>query len=333
MKTLLSILMPFLLMGHGCPVYGQEQSTEFILILNKSGDTAWQIDAHSGIKIKEYRTGDAPHEIAVSPDNSRAIITNYGSDKPGNTLTILDLNNRTIDKTISLGKYQRPHGVQWFSDGSRAVVTAESQQAVLIVDINTGTILSSIGTNQKVSHMVALGPRQKKAFVTNLGSASLSILDLEEKKSSRIIKTGKGAEGISVVPHRREVWITNRGANTVSIIDIPKESISRTLHSSGFPIRAELSPDEKIMAVSNAQSSEVTIFEVEKRKQLQKFSTVRGKRNGMPIGLTFSDNGHRLYVANSAINEIAVFETESWQRVDTFSTGQTPDGIAYFSSN
>lgn len=304
-----------------------------ILILNKSANTAWQLDAETGKQVTEYQTGDAPHEVAVSPDQRRAIITNYGSNTPGNSLTIIDLNNQEVSKTISLGEFQRPHGVEWFSDGVRAIITAEEQQSVLIIDIDSGEILSAIDTNQQVSHMVKLAGDEETAYVTNLGSGSLSILDLTSGEAIQTLKTGAGTEGVTVISRKNEVWITNRSANTVSILDATRNEIVATLESSSFPIRAEASPNEQLVAVSNAESSEVSVFDVNSREKIQKISTTLENQSATPIGLTFSSDGSLLFVANSTINEVAVINTQDWQVISRLTTGTTPDGIAYISSD
>jgi len=326
MKYILTVIIPVLWAFSPAELTAQN----YILILNKSGNTAWQLNAKTGEKITEYNTGTAPHEVAISPDRNRAIITNYGDDTPGNSLTIVDLQKQEVLKTISLGNYQRPHGVQWFSDGKRAIVTTEAQQSVVIVDIDSGEIVSKIKTGQQVSHMVALGDGEQIAYVTNLGSGSVSILNLATEKSTNIITTGDGTEGITPIPDKEEVWITNRSANTVSIWEPGNNTITETLDSSSFPIRAEVSNDGKLVAVSNAESSDVTIFDVANRKQIQKISTVEGTQKGMPIGLTFSDDDSRLFVANSNIDQIAVIDTRSWKVIKQVDTGATPDGIAYF---
>ncbi len=327
MKNLITLFTMLILIVITTTVSAQD----YVLILNKTSNTAWHLNAETGQKIAEYKTGIGPHEVAVSPDQSRAIITNYGADSPGNSLTIVDLENQQVSKTISLGEYQRPHGVEWFSDNKRAIVTAEAQQSVLIVDIDSGKILNTIKTRQQVSHMVVLGANEKTAYVTNLGSGSVSILDLDAGETIQSIKTGDGTEGITTVPGKDEIWITNRSANTVNILDISSNEIIETLDSASFPIRAEVSTDRNRIAVSNAQSSEVAIFDVDARKQVRKISTVSGDEQGAPIGLTFSSDGNRLFVANSTINQIAVIDTDSWKIVNSFTTGDTPDGIAYIS--
>lgn len=223
--------------------------------------------------------------------------------------------------------------MQWFSDGERAIVTAESQQAVITLNIDSGEIISSINTDQEVSHMVALGSDEQRAYATNLGSGSLSILDLTNNEPIQTIATGEGTEGVATVPGKEEVWITNRASDTISILNTSANNITETMESTSFPIRAAVSPDTQFVAVSNAESSQISVFDIESRQQVQKLSTVSGDQKGMPIGLTFSASGNRLYVANSNIDEIAVIDTDQWEIIDTFPTGETPDGIAYISAS
>lgn len=329
MKSLLIFFISFWL-TLGTTAHTEDEDA--ILILNKSGDTAWQINAETGERTAEYQTEKAPHEVAVSPDQNRAVITNYGAETPGNSLTIINLKEQKVAKTISLGEYERPHGVEWFSDGERAIITAEAQHSVITIDIDSEEILSVIETGQEVSHMVTLSSDEQTAYVTNLGSGSVSVLDLASEKVIETIKTGAGTEGVTTVPGNNEVWITNRSANTLSIIDESNYQIIETLESSEFPIRAEASPKGDLIAVSNAQSSEVSVFDVDERRQIHKISTVEEGEQGMPIGITFSASGDRLYAANSESDQIAVINTQNWQVISQFKTGSTPDGIAYISS-
>lgn len=307
-----------------------------LLILNKSGDTAWHLDAVTGEKIAEYPTGSSPHEVAVSPDKKWAVVTNYGDNLAGNSLTVVNLKERKVEKTIELDRYRKPHGIEWFSDNRRVAVSAEEQQSVLIVDVLEGEILSAIQTGERISHMVELGQKEEYLYVTNIGSGSLTVIDLSEET---VVKTlspeeGEGTEGITLANKGKEIWITNRVKNTVTIIDTRSLEIIDTLQSPSFPIRAEVSPDGRFVAVSNARSSTVTIFEVKSREQVEVVSTqTPGIDNGIPIGLTFSNDGNRLFVANSNANQIVVIDTTTWKVMETFATGPTPDGIAFITAD
>ena len=127
---------------------------ETLVVLNKSEATASLIDLASGTVRATLPTDHGPHEAAVSPDGRIALVGNYGSrEKPGSTLTVIDVPAAKVVKTIDLGEYKRPHGLLFLPDGRRALVTAEGNKVLLQVDVHEGTVAEAYATNQDVSHM------------------------------------------------------------------------------------------------------------------------------------------------------------------------------------
>lgn len=312
-------------------LFGEASAQNHLLVLNKAGNSVWQLNADTGEKVAEYSTNAGPHEVAISPGGNRALITNYGGVTPGHSLTLVDLVNREVVKTIDLDPYQRPHGVEWFTDGNRAIVTTEAQKTVIIVDVESGNVTTSIKTNQLVTHMVTLNRANDRAYATSIGSGSTSILDLDRETVIKTINTGAGTEGLALLESRGELWVTNRDDNTVSIIDIKRNEIVQTLKSTSFPIRAALSPGGEWVTVSNGQSSEVAIFDASSKEKIATISTMTsGDSETVPIGMVFSEDGSRLFVSNSEADQVVVIDTSQWEMIQTFKTGDTPDGIAYF---
>lgn len=60
-----------------------------LLVGNKSDDTVWRLSLEDGRKLGEIASGAGPHEIAVSSDGRTAIVTDYGHQAPGRTLTMM----------------------------------------------------------------------------------------------------------------------------------------------------------------------------------------------------------------------------------------------------
>ena len=60
-----------------------------LIVLNKSGASASILDLGSGEELVRLEVGVGPHEVAVSPDGSTAVVANYGDRNPGNTLSVL----------------------------------------------------------------------------------------------------------------------------------------------------------------------------------------------------------------------------------------------------
>ena len=132
------------------------QSSDLLVVLNKNVAKATLLEVASGRVVATLPTGPFPHEVVVSPDGRRAVVANYGAQEPGRSLTVLDLVNRSVERTIDLGEYRRPHGMVWLPGGSHIAVTVEQSQALLVVDVAAGAVARAIPTGARGTHMVAL---------------------------------------------------------------------------------------------------------------------------------------------------------------------------------
>ena len=314
-----------------------------LLVLNKSDNTVSLIDLSTRKTVATVPTGVGPHEVAVSPDGKTAVIANYGAQTPGSSLTIVDVPGKKVIKTIDLGEYRRPHGIVWLK-GNHVVVTAEGNKALLVVDINAGRISNAVVTNQNVSHMVAVSPRHGRAFVANIGSGSVTVIDLKANERITDIQTGAGAEGIDISPDEKEVWVTNRAANTVSVIDAGSLKVTNTLSSKDFPIRVKFAPGGKFVLVSNARSGDLAIFDAGTKAEIKRVSmevkaneasNSSGRifsqfgRSPVPVGILVAPGLAHAFVANTNADIVTMIDLKTWQIADRLTTGKEPDGLGY----
>lgn len=315
-----------------------------LLVLNKSDNTVSLIDLATRKTLATIPTGVGPHEVAVSPNGKLAVITNYGSQTAGSTLTVVDIPGRKQLKTIDLGEYRRPHGIVWLQ-GNEVAVTAEGNKALLVVDVDTAKVLGAVVTNQNVSHMVVVAPKHRRAFVANIGSGSVTVIDLKEMKRISDIQTGAGAEGIDISPDHKEVWVTNRAANTVSVIDVAALKVTATIESKDFPIRAKFAPGGKYVLVSNARSGDVAVFDAATKKEVTRISMqvkaseasssgarIFGNQFGqspVPVGILVAPGLRHAFVANTNADIVTMIDLKTWQIADRLTAGKEPDGLGY----
>ena len=320
---------------------GAQGASGLLIVLNKAAASASLIDPATGTTVATLATGTGPHEVAVSPDGRWAVVTNYGGGGAGgSTLTVLDVPARRVARTIDLAPHRRPHGIAWLPDGRRAAVTSESSRAVLIVDVEAGTLESAIPTGAQGSHMLALSPDGRHAYVANIGSGSVTMLDVAADTALTTTPTGEGAEGIDVSPDGREVWVTNREANTVMVLDAATLSVRDTLQSPDFPIRVKLTPDGRHALVSNARSGTLRIFDTRTRQPVttipmtfdstQTRGTMLGDATGgVPIGILIEPGGRRAYVANANADVVTVIDLVQRAIAGYLTTGREPDGLGW----
>ena len=314
-----------------------------LVVLNKAEATASLIDLESGEVVATLPTGEGPHEAATTPDGRYVLATNYGTaENPGSTLTLIDVANAKVLKTIDLGAYRRPHGVRWLSDGKRAVVTVEDNKAILVVGVEAGKVEKAIETDQEISHMLVVTPDDSRCFVANIGSGSVTVVDLAKGERIVNLQTGEGAEGIDITPDGSEVWVTNRAADTVSVVDTKNLEIKQTLVSKAFPIRAKVTPDGKHVLVSNARSAELAVFDAGTRKEIRRISLQKGSvdiegklfgdqfgDSSIPIGVVMDPSGKRAWVALAGSDLIAEIDLASWQITRGLKAGREPDGMSF----
>jgi YVTN family beta-propeller protein len=312
-----------------------------LLVVNKGESTLSVINPRAGEELARIPTGHGPHEVAVSPDGRTAVVTNYGTGpQPGNTLTVIDLDELEAVATIDLGEQTRPHGIAWTPEPHRVAVTTEGNGTLTIVDVAERRVVAAIPTGARVSHEVAVTPDGRRAFVANIGSGSVTAIDLASESVIRTIPTGAGAEGVAVTPDGREVWISNRAENTVTVLDAVTLDVLATLPSADFPIRVVFSPDGARAFVTNARSAELRIFDVVGRHEHAVVpieapvvadgpQVIAFEGSAVPIGVLADPDTRHVYVAAASADAIAVVDLDGRRVVRLIPVGREPDGLAW----
>jgi YVTN family beta-propeller protein len=300
----------------------EPSASDRLLVVNKSGNTLSVIDPATREETAVVPTGFAPHEVSVSADGRFAYVTDYGNgERPGSTVTIVDLETYQAAGTISLDPHTRPHGITTASD-STLWVTHEGSQHVLHLDPSERRILHAIETGQRVTHMVVVAEKHGRAFTANIGGGNISAVDAGEFALIEHITTGDGAEGIDVSPDGDRVYVTNRAAGTLSEIDPATNTLVRNLDVGDFPIRVKVRPDGREALVSNAQANEIVAVD------LANFEVVRRLAVGaMPVGILITPDNRTAYVANTRDDKVSVIDLVEWKLDGEIIAGDEPDGM------
>jgi YVTN family beta-propeller protein len=191
-----------------------------LLVADKGADAVSMIALEGGKEVARIPTGDAPHEIAVSPDGKTAAVAAYG----GSAIGLIDIAARKKIKTIALAPGSKPHGLVWI-DGDRLAVTMEGAKAVAIVS-RDGTV-RTIPTGQDGTHMIVVAPDGHTAYTANRGSGTVSVLDLDRGVKLRDIKVLGKPEGLALAQGGRELWVGDQTEPRVEVIDVASGEVLR----------------------------------------------------------------------------------------------------------
>lgn len=309
-----------------------------LYIFSKLSSDYKVIDLKNGGELAEYPIQIEPHEAVAIPNQNRVVVTNYGNPEvPGDCITVINTKTDKVEKTINLKGSLRPHGIASFPNSNKVGVLTDVGNDLSIVNIKTGLVEKKIQTQQEVSHLIVLHPFKSVAFVTNIKSGSVSVIDLDLNKVIQIIPCGLGTEGIDITPDGSELWVTNNKDNSISIINTSTYKITNTLNTGKEPLRLKFSIDGKYCLVANSSGGTISVFG-QQSKKLIKTIIIRGKNNSIerllyhtprPVGILMHPNGLFAFVSNSNANEVEVIDMKTFEIVSTIGTGKIPDGLAF----
>jgi YVTN family beta-propeller protein len=298
-----------------------------LVVLNKDADTVWFVDADSGERLATVETDFNPHEVAVSPDGRRAFVT----CSLGGSLCVLDTAEREVVDRFEHELFDFPHGLAVRESAGELWLVATYASQVFVFDLETVELLETFPTHQDKSHMVTFSPDESRAYVANIGSESVTVIDADERSIVADPLVGEEPEGIGVDPDTGEILVANQGDDRLSAID-PETLESETVSILGeTPIRVVFEPDGRYAFVANRESHDVSVVDTEFLRDGERtpWEIARIPVGRWPGGTVFDTDGERAFVANNKTNDISVIDTSTFEEDERFEAGIHPDGIAY----
>jgi DNA-binding beta-propeller fold protein YncE len=327
LKGIALLLVPAALSAQGIIIAG-----------NKPANTVTLVDLASGNTLATLPTGLGPHEAAASRDGKWAVITDYGvggAAGAGSTLTLVDVNARTVAAKIDIKPYRRPHGVQFLPGDSILAVSVETDSAVLLVHVPSRSVRKVLKTNQAGSHMVSVRADGQVGYTANIGSATVTELNFITG-ASRSLAVANQPEGVGVRPDGKEVWAASNTAGVISAVDIGTWTVAASIPVGERAYRISFTPDGKYALASLTASSRVRIYDAATRAEVATI-TISGTSAGtdlapaggaQPVGIAYSSDSKFAYVACQGIGAVAVVDIIGRKLVKTVPVGPGPDAVA-----
>src|SRR6266481_7276147 len=141
-----------------------------VYVTNFGGNSVSVINTGTNAVVATINLGASPTGVAVSPDGTRAYVTQNGS-------SVSVINTATNTVVTTLNGFNSPRSVAVSPDGTRAYVTNPGVNTVSVIDTATNTVvnLSGSGFNSPVG--VVFSPDGTRAYVTNQIGGTVSVID------------------------------------------------------------------------------------------------------------------------------------------------------------
>jgi YVTN family beta-propeller protein len=162
-------------------------------VANSDSDNVSVIDTATNTVISTVPVGTFPVAIAITPDGTRAYVTNYLP----NTVSVINTATNAVIATIPVGV--GPELVAITPDGTRAYVPNIKSDTVSVINTTTNTVIATIPVGI-FPFGAAITPDGTRAYVTNINPGTVSVIGTANNTVIANAPAGECPFGIAISP-------------------------------------------------------------------------------------------------------------------------------------
>ena len=297
-----------------------------LFVAGKFGNTLTKLDLASGAEVARVASCANPHELATSPDGAHVALACYG----GTSVDIFATEDLERVASIALGENARPHGIVWHANGD-VYATAEGRQSVFRIRNPLGAAEAfEYGTGQRGTHMIAVAPDGNHAWTTDLGSKTVTLVDLKTRRAPLSVEVGEEPEGIALAPDGKTLWVSARGSDKAFALDPISLEVRRDIATGDFPLRIAVRPQGDFAVTSNLADGSLTVIDTATRQAVRTIpvSSRAEAEVRQQVTILWSRDGQRIYVAETASETIAEVDFASGRVLRRLAGTGGGDGMA-----
>jgi DNA-binding beta-propeller fold protein YncE len=268
------------------------------------------------------------HELLVLPETGLAYVPIFGdgihgrNPNPGHLLCIIDLHKRAHVGDIDLRPYIAPHTLKRGPDGL-IYITCENSAVVAVIDPFTHKVIDAIDSGSTNGHRLIISSDGQRLYTENEEDATVSVIDLADRKLLRKIRTPRALAGIAIAPDDTVIAVDDVEP-TLFLIDVARDDI-RTLRLEGVPKAAQIAryrEDNSVLAVTSLNSGTVSLVDPSFAHQ-----TAIGV-GSQPMDMAF--RGDELFVACQGDGSVHVIDVPARRWKSSFAAGKGCESLGFF---
>jgi YVTN family beta-propeller protein len=307
-----------------------DSSGAMLVVIEKGAQSLAIIDPIAGKLVASVPEGGVTgHEVGTSADGRFAYVPIYGNSgvglpgTDGRNMVVIDVASHEVTGIVDFGHGVRPHLPVWGPDGL-LYVTTELDNSVTIVDPKTLKIVGTIPTNQPESHMLAISHDGKRGYTANVGSGTVSVLDLKARKTITVIPISKKTQRISISMDDRLVFTADQTKPQLAVIDTATNKLKTWIPLPGVGYGSAPTPDGKWLLIALSGAAKVAVIDLKDLKVARAIDVPP-----TPQAVLISHDSKVAYASCDASNQVAEINLSTWKVTRLISTGKSPDGMAW----
>jgi YVTN family beta-propeller protein len=315
----------------GAPIPASAPTHGLLLVTNKGDRSLGIIDPISARQVAALsENGVTGHEVAASLDGRTAYVPIYGNSgvgKPGTdgrNMVVIDISSRKVIGNVDFGHGVRPHCAVFGPKNGLLYVTTELDNSVTVVDPHTLKIVGSIPTGQAESHMLAITRDGRRGYTANVGPGTVSVLDLEAKKTIAVIPISPTTQRISLSMDDRMAFTADQTKPELAVIDTTTNKVKSwvSLPASGYGTAP--TGDGRWLLVAMPGANQVAVVDLGSLKVMHTIDVPSA-----PQEVLVRPDNQVAYVSCDVSHKIAVIRLSDWKVETLIDVGSGADGLAW----
>jgi DNA-binding beta-propeller fold protein YncE len=302
-----------------------------LLVANKGDHTLGIVDPEAGRQIATVpEQGITGHEVVASSDGRLAFVPIYGNSgvgKPGtdgSNMVVIDIATRKILNNVDFGHGVRPHCAVLGPKDGLLYVTTEIDQGVTVIDPKTFKIVGSIPTGQPESHMLAITADGKRGYTANVGPGTVSVLDMEGRKTITVISVSGQVQRISVSVDGSMAFTADQTKPQLAVIDTSSNKVKMWIPLPAAGYGTAPTSDGRSLIVAVPGASKVAVVDLATMKVSHTIDVPAA-----PQEVIVRPDGQVAYVSCDSSHKIAAIRTADWTVEKLIDAGPGADGLAW----
>lgn len=303
----------------------------WLLVANKGDSSLGIINPAEHQQVAQIPEGGVTgHEVIASPDGRTAFVPIYGNSgvgKPGTDgqkIAVVDLSTRKVTSDIDFGHGVRPHCPMFGPTDGMLYVTTELDHSISIIDPHSLKIVGSIPTGQPESHMLVISHDGKRGYTANVGPGTVSVLDMQNRKTLTIIKISGNTQRIAISPDDRWVFTSDQTSPRLAVINTQTDKIEHWVKLPGSGYGTAPTTDGKYLVVAVPHAKQVAIVDL---NTFQVVHTVDVP--AAPQEVLVRPDNKVAYVSCDKEHKIAAIRIPDWSVEALIDAGPDSDGLAW----
>lgn len=263
---------------------------------------------------KTVRLGDLPLNIAISPSQKMAAITNNGQSTQ--TLQLVDIKKGVTTDTVIIGKSWL--GLAFSDDGKQLYASGGNDNIIIRYEIRNkkfstaDTIVIGKPWPEKISIAgLTVDDKNNRLYAVTKENNSLYVINTKSKQI--LSQHDLGGEGYTCIlsPDRQILYVSCWGCDKIEIFNTQQQKFTGTISVGDNPNDLYLTKNGAFLFVANANDNSVSVIDTRLGKVIETLNTALYP--GAPTGSTtnsvaLSSDEKTLYAANADNNCLAVFD-------------------------